>query len=98
MDGGAALRAKAISAFRSMRYCSIGGMLGYFVVASAARACGDAHKARMASVQVPNMISLAIFPFIDSPSWQRIQKICDHGLNRFARMHTWHVCVQTQTE
>jgi hypothetical protein len=36
MDDGAALRAKAISASRSIRYFSIGAMLGYGFLASCA--------------------------------------------------------------
>src|SRR6516165_10130676 len=36
MELGAALRASAISAVRSIRYCSIGAMVGYGIVASRA--------------------------------------------------------------
>jgi hypothetical protein len=45
MDSGAALRARAISAFRSIKYCSIGAMLGYGVLGPVL-GIGTPHTAR----------------------------------------------------
>src|SRR5262249_49809662 len=64
MDGGAALRASAISAFRSaIRYWSSGAMLGYGVLASCARPGRAAHSTAT-NAKVPNVTVLTIFRFI----------------------------------
>src|SRR5215467_11264484 len=64
MDGGAELRARAISASRSIKYRSSGAMLGYGVLASAARPGCEAHSTAT-NAKVPNVTVLTIFRFID---------------------------------
>src|SRR5215469_16040472 len=64
MDGGAALRARAISTSRSIKYWSSGAMLGYGVLLSAARPSRDAHSTAT-NAKVPNVTVLTIFRFID---------------------------------
>src|SRR5215469_5555993 len=64
MDGGAALRARAISTSRSIKYWSSGAMLGYGVLLSAARPGRDAHSTAI-NAKVPNVTVLTIFRFID---------------------------------
>src|SRR6202030_196747 len=63
MDSGAALRARAISAFRSIKYWSSGAMLGYGALVSCARVCHGA-LTTTTSTKVSNAIVL-IFLFID---------------------------------
>src|ERR1700675_1621689 len=66
MDSGAALRAMAISAFRSpTRYWSSGAMLGYGVLGSCACDCHVPHS-KIASTTVPNAIVGTIFRCIAS--------------------------------
>src|SRR5271154_2189775 len=58
MDGGAALSANAISALRSIMYCSTGAIFGYGVVfASSAFACQTA-PATTTSTQLLNAMAL----------------------------------------
>src|SRR5450631_1945303 len=65
---GAALRARAISAFRSViRYWSSGAMLGYGVLASCACACHTV-LSTSSSAKLPSAIVLTIFRSIDFPS------------------------------
>src|SRR5215467_3104411 len=64
MDGGAALRARAISASRSIKYWSSGAMLGYGVLVSAVRPGRDAHSTPT-NAKVPNVTVLTIFRFTD---------------------------------
>src|SRR5215831_7638056 len=66
MDGGAELRARAISASRSIKYWSSGAMLGYGVLESAARPGREAHSTAT-NANVPNVIVLTISRFIDFP-------------------------------
>src|SRR5580704_9034115 len=64
MDGGAALRAKAISASRSgMRYWSRGAIVGYGFLASCACACRAVLRATV-NAENPNAIVLTVFRFI----------------------------------
>jgi hypothetical protein len=65
MDSGAALRARAISAFRfAIKYCSIGAMLGYGALASCA-CSGHAAISTTASTKTGNAIVLSIPRFVD---------------------------------
>src|SRR5260370_2903461 len=64
-DSGAALRAMAISAFRSIKYCSIGAMLGYGVFGPCAWDWHTPHST-IASATVPNAFIGTIFRFIAS--------------------------------
>src|SRR6266481_37043 len=65
MDSGPALRASAISAFRSaIRYCSSGAMLAYSVLALCPRACHAAHS-KTTSVKPFALIVLRICRFMD---------------------------------
>src|SRR5271167_4228482 len=67
MDSGAAVRAKAISAFRSIRYWSSEAMLGYGVLVS----CACARKAALTtttSMKVVNALVRRIFRRIDFSS------------------------------
>jgi hypothetical protein len=65
MDGGAAVRARAISASRSaIRYCSSGAMREYGVLASAAGRGRAAHSTAP-NAKIANVIVLTIFRFID---------------------------------
>src|SRR5712692_4145899 len=65
MDSGPALRASAISAFRSaIRYCSRGAMLGYSALALCPRACHAAHS-KTTSVKPFALIVLRICRFMD---------------------------------
>ena len=62
IDGGAAVRARAISTFRSViKYWSSGAMLGYGTLAS----CASAGQAP--SMKAPNAIVLITVRFIDIP-------------------------------
>ena len=63
MDDGAALRAKAISASRSIRYFSIGAMLGYGFLASCAWAFRAVLMER-ASAKAHDAIILTVSRFI----------------------------------
>jgi hypothetical protein len=65
MDSGAALRARAISAFRfGIKYCSIGAMLGYGALAACA--CpGLAALNTTANTKTGNAIVLIVPGFID---------------------------------
>jgi hypothetical protein len=64
MDSGAALRARAISAFPSViRYWSSGAMLEYGVLESFARVC-DA-PSTITSAKLRNAMILTVFRFID---------------------------------
>src|SRR5215469_6930443 len=71
MDSGAALRAKAISAFRSaIRYSPTGAMFAYLVLASWERISGASKTMLKASVR---MISVAVRDeFIFSSVWLRL--------------------------
>src|ERR1700730_5424585 len=65
MDSGAALRARAISAFRSIKYRSIGAMLEYGVLGSCA--CDwQTPDSAMASATVLHVFMGTIFRFIAS--------------------------------
>src|SRR5579864_9668587 len=67
MASGAALRARAISAFLSViRYWSSGAMLGYCALASCARPC-HAVLSRTTSARLPSVILLIMLRFIDLP-------------------------------
>jgi hypothetical protein len=63
MDDGAALRAKAISASRSIRYFSIGAMLGYGLLASCACELRDVLRAN-ASAKAHDAIILTVSRFM----------------------------------
>src|ERR1039458_2955075 len=65
MDSGAALRARAISAFRSIRYWSSGAILGYGVLASCAWAC-HTKPSKTTSPKLLNATILTAFCCIDS--------------------------------
>ncbi len=63
MESGAALRAKAISASRSIMYCSTGAIFGYGSFAACARNCAAPLSATTAA-NVKNTTTLRVFLFI----------------------------------
>src|SRR5258708_11955914 len=69
IDGGAAVRASAISASRSIRYCAIGAMLGYGdLVSCAFVSCawiGHAAPNTTTNTTFPHPIALPVFLSID---------------------------------
>ena len=62
IEAGAAVRAMAISASRSIRYCSIGAIVGYGVLASCAWICPVPFSTATSTRLLPMIFFMRLLP------------------------------------